>query len=100
MKTADKAAQQRKKAERRRSHINDPAPQKWTLRNMWVIGQHLPIDWGVVPTGSCPTFCRSGMADGLPPVNTVTSIPDNKTTPRFFINSTIIYSVIRPSISG
>lgn len=48
MKTADKAAQQRKKAERRRSHINDPAPQKWTLRNMWVIGQHLPIDWGVV----------------------------------------------------
>ena len=48
MKTADKAAQQRKKAERRRSHINDPAPQKWTLRNMWIIGQHLPIDWGVV----------------------------------------------------
>lgn len=48
MKTADKAAQQRKKAERRRSHINDPAPKKWTLRNMWVIGQHLPIDWGVV----------------------------------------------------
>ena len=48
MKTADKAVQQRKKAERRRSHINDPAPQKWTLRNMWVIGQHLPIDWGVV----------------------------------------------------
>ena len=48
MKTADKAAQQRKKAERRRSHINDPAPQKWTLRNMWVIGQHLPIDWGMV----------------------------------------------------
>ncbi|MGI5883987.1 MAG: FtsW/RodA/SpoVE family cell cycle protein [Candidatus Spyradocola sp.] len=48
MRTADKAAQQRKKAERRRSHINDPAPKRWNLRNMWVIGQHLPIDWGVV----------------------------------------------------
>ncbi len=40
--------QRRRQMERRRSHINDPAPKKWTLVNMWVFGKHLPLDWGVV----------------------------------------------------
>lgn len=39
---------QRRQAEQRRSHINDPVPKKWTLMNMWVFGKHLPVDWGVV----------------------------------------------------
>lgn len=39
---------QRRQAEKRRSHLNDPPPKKWNLRNMWVFGQHLPMDWGVI----------------------------------------------------
>ena len=38
----------RRQAEDRRSHINDPAPKRWTLANMWVWHKHLPVDWGVV----------------------------------------------------
>lgn len=34
-------------AEARRSHINDPIPARWTFKNMWVGGKHLPFDWGV-----------------------------------------------------
>ncbi len=42
----DKKAQ--RQAERRRSHLNDPVPKQWNLKNIWVWGKHLPIDWGVV----------------------------------------------------
>ena len=38
----------RRQAERRRSHLNDPPPKQWNLRNIWVFGQHLPLDWGVI----------------------------------------------------
>lgn len=38
----------RRMAERRRSHLNDPVPEKWTFKNMWVFGKHLPYDWGVI----------------------------------------------------
>lgn len=37
-----------RQVERKRSHINDPAPKRWNLINMWVFGKHLPVDWGVV----------------------------------------------------
>ena len=37
---AQRAAQ--RAAERRRSHINDPIPEKWTFWNMWVFKKNLP----------------------------------------------------------
>ena len=43
---AQRAAQ--RAAERRRSHINDPVPEKWTIWNMWVFKKNLPFDWGVI----------------------------------------------------
>ena len=45
---AQSAAAAQRAAERRRSHINDPVPEKWTFANMWVFGKHLPYDWGVI----------------------------------------------------
>lgn len=42
------AAAAQRAAQRRRSHINDPIPEKWTFANMWVFGKHLPYDWGVI----------------------------------------------------
>ena len=45
---AKNAAAAQRAAERRRSHINDPVPEKWTLANMWVFRKHLPYDWGVI----------------------------------------------------
>ena len=46
--TQREEARQRRQAEKRRSHLNDPPPKKWNLRNIWVFGQHLPVDWGVI----------------------------------------------------
>ena len=46
--TQREEARRRRQAEKRRSHLNDPPPKRWTLRNMWVFGQHLPLDWGVI----------------------------------------------------
>lgn len=46
--TQREEAKRRRKAEKRRSHLNDPPPKKWNLRNIWVFGQHLPVDWGVI----------------------------------------------------
>ena len=45
---AHSAAAAERAAQRRRSHINDPIPEKWTFTNMWVFGKHLPYDWGVI----------------------------------------------------
>ena len=46
--TQREEARRRRQAEKRRSHLNDPPPKKWNLRNIWVFGQHLPVDWGVI----------------------------------------------------
>ena len=46
--TQREEARQRRQAEKRRSHLNDPPPKKWNLRNIWMFGQHLPVDWGVI----------------------------------------------------
>ncbi len=39
-----------RRTERKRSHLNDPEPEKWTFWNIWVFGKHLPISWGIILT--------------------------------------------------
>ena len=41
-------AEAERRAEQRRSHLYDPEPRRWTVRNIWVFGQHLPMDYGVI----------------------------------------------------
>ena len=46
----DESRRTMRRTERKRSHLNDPAPERWNLGNMWVFGKHLPISWGIVLT--------------------------------------------------